>query len=629
MLSKLRESPSSFSELGARGSAAVVLALSLIAIPATALWLAELVAWALMPRRRRLIHGVLLSLLVAAISWRALVDAGMTPGFLRTALTVAALAVTALAYLRFEWARSFFGFLAFAAPVVVVLFLARSPTSHLFGEGGEAGPAFDPGPPIVLVVLDELPTATLLDRHGEVDGRLFPSIAALSRTSTWYRNARAVADQTVRAVPAILTGTPGPADEVPTAADHAVNLFTVLAGGYAIEASETVTDLCPREICGARSSLAQQVADLASVAAVNSDPLPGNLAQRLTAPFARERADVFDPGPQVKGFLSRIDAAHPHTAYVIHALVPHVPWDYLPDGQRYPDPGLPGQQFAVWGPERSYVEAGYERHVLQTMYADRLLGRIIARLRAERLFDRALVIVTADHGVDFTPGFPTRPLTKANAGAILPVPLFIKWPGQRRARRDRQTVRTTDVLPTIAVAAGARIPSGIEGRPLQRPLQRPASDIYYPFGAPPLRLAEPLVRHEMSAVSVRRNRLFGGGSPYAVGGAGWAIGKRAAALGGRVRRLSATLDGAAALAGVDPGAPVLPAYLSGSVNGYAGPPHATVLLALNGRVVASARVFGEGGATRFIFLAPPAGFVAGSNDAAVYLARRGHSPQNG
>ena len=37
-------------------------------------------------------------------------------------------------------------------------------------------------------------------------------------------------------------------------------------------------------------------------------------------------------------------------------------------------------------------------------YTDRVLGQVVARLKSTKLWDRSLVIVTADHGISFQPG---------------------------------------------------------------------------------------------------------------------------------------------------------------------------------------------------------------------------------
>ncbi len=50
--------------------------------------------------------------------------------------------------------------------------------------------AHGPGKPyVVLVVMDEFPSDSLLDRRRRVDPVRYPNFAALAADSTWFRNA--------------------------------------------------------------------------------------------------------------------------------------------------------------------------------------------------------------------------------------------------------------------------------------------------------------------------------------------------------------------------------------------------------------------------------------------------------
>jgi arylsulfatase A-like enzyme len=95
-----------------------------------------------------------------------------------------------------------------------------------------------------------------------------------------------------------------------------------------------------------------------------------------------------------------------------------------------------------------------------------VLGRLISNLRKTGLYDKALLVVTADHGISFRAREKRRPLSEANLQDIAYVPLFVKLPHQQHGRVDRAPARTLDILPTIAAAAGVRIPWRVDGRSL-------------------------------------------------------------------------------------------------------------------------------------------------------------------
>ena len=62
-------------------------------------------------------------------------------------------------------------------------------------------------------------------------------------------------------------------------------------------------------------------------------------------------------------------------------------------------------------------------------YTDLLLGRALDRLRATGVYDRALIVVLADHGASFRAGEPHRAATAGNLPDIAGIPLFVKAPG--------------------------------------------------------------------------------------------------------------------------------------------------------------------------------------------------------
>ena len=72
------------------------------------------------------------------------------------------------------------------------------------------------------------------------------------------------------------------------------------------------------------------------------------------------------------------------------------------------------------------------------------------RLRATGLYDRALIVVTADHGVTFRARHPFTGTPDAVQPDMLPVPLFIKAPQQREGRSVDTHLQTIDIVPTVA-----------------------------------------------------------------------------------------------------------------------------------------------------------------------------------
>lgn len=99
---------------------------------------------------------------------------------------------------------------------------------------------------------------------------------------------------------------------------------------------------------------------------------------------------------------------------------------------------------------------------------DRSVGRIMATLEEEGLADNTVVMFTSDNG---GPGYiglpdinaPYRGWKLTNFEGGLRVPMFIKWPSRiARDTRIDSPVAHIDILPTLAAAAGAANPEGVE-----------------------------------------------------------------------------------------------------------------------------------------------------------------------
>ena len=183
--------------------------------------------------------------------------------------------------------------------------------------------------------------------------------------------------------------------------------------------------------------------------------------------FLRDESAHHDPGRLPSSFVESLRPGPSAELWYAHLMLPHSPWQYLPSGRRYsvrPAPAWGSDE--VWTNNQAAVDQSWQRHLMQLGYADRVLGGLISRLRATGLYDRALVVVTADHGVSFRAGQKRRPLSSANLQDIAYVPLFVKLPGQKHGRVVRAPARTIDILPTIARELRVSVPWSLDGRPL-------------------------------------------------------------------------------------------------------------------------------------------------------------------
>jgi hypothetical protein len=599
------------------------------------------VVWGLGRIRPEIGWGAMLALVGLIVAGLALPPAGDALGGSVIAIPVALLvgAGGAVLYARAAGVRSFVTVLSPAPVIVLILFLLVSPVRELLFPSEAGGAVVGPSSsqtPIVHVVLDELPQSTLADADGRIDAELFPNFARLARESTWYRNATTVDDLTTEAVPAQLTGEQPQQGSLPTTRDHPRSLFTLFERSHELTVVEPITDVCPARLCdevrpGTMDRLRSLESDLEVV--VQHLLLPEDLRDGLPAVDrvweGFEAGSVAGAGElrggsnlkrDVLARLARDDAtagferaiaslerrgSRPPLLFV-HSTLPHGPWRYLPDGRQYDIEGkeYPGLASEGWIGPQWQIDQAFQRHVLQVQYVDRLVGRLLDALRARGLFDDAAIVVTADHGASFVTGQPRRPANRDDVGAIAPVPLFVKVPGQREGRVDDRAVRTIDVLPTIANAAGVGVPWKAVGMPAdERAIDAGARIDVSHAGEPVLTEALGSVLAKRRAREEVEARLLRDGV-YAIGPRPDLIGRRVAIrTGGR----QATVDGDAA---------VLPSFVSGEVRGLE--PDTELAVAVNGRVEATTRVYRDDGRSVYAALVPPSSLREGANAISVF-----------
>ena len=487
----------------------VLLLVALIAIVPTApVALVGVVSLVAGRAARAAVHTLVVGLLLAALAVQ--VGRHTTPLRGVPLLLVAAVvgAAGAAAHRRWRVPGRVLRVAAVGPPVFVGLFLFASPASAVVLPRAHAGAAGTAGagahPPVVMIVLDELPLVSLLAPDGSIDATRYPNFADLARGSTWYRNATGVSGWTPYALPAMLTGRYPAQPLAPHYSQYPDNLFTALGGLYEIRAEESITRLCPPSRCEQPASPEQGLGVLVRES--------GKLLRQVTAPVdsridpedsyreltrAEAGLDAAEPVPadpkfrwdtlddnqpaRFTSFLAGLRPSSRPTLHFLHLLMPHSPWAYLPSGAHYAAPEDLPNDGAGW------VDLARQRHLAQLGYTDRLIGETLRTLRATGLYDKALILVTADHGVSFRRDWQGRGIDAITHAAdqVAWVPMFIKQPGQRAGRVDDRNWEHVDLLPTIADETHMRIPWRMDGRSArQAPRQRPDKRFYDRPGQP-------------------------------------------------------------------------------------------------------------------------------------------------
>jgi len=526
-------------------------------------------------------------------------------------------------YSRHAAFRRYLSWLAIAV-LVAPLHLLLDPAVRrvtMRGASGATGGAAGWRPPVVMLLLDELPLATLLDSNGMLDRRRFPNLASLADQAHWFTDLRSVDTATERAVPALLTGRLPAEGAQPVVADQPVNLFTLLAPHYRIAASESVSRLCPPELNGLAKDdrILGGGSWLIDVAVVTLHLwMPQPLAGRILPPVERAwqlfptaaaprtgkkhwrrwrgaaPARRRDRVSKFRGLLDAIDERRTGVLYFTHLMLPHRPWIYLAHGEGYLADGF--REMKDFGSDRwptapTAANRAYQRHLLQAEFTDRLVGELLDLLRTRDLFERSLIVVTADHGISFRPGERVRKLSETNTEDLLRVPLLLKEPGQTTGLVHHETRSVLALLPTVLTLLELEIPATLADDRLTEP-----SATTSPF-TPPVGLEH---RRSVFGDLEAPADLYAFG-PYA----SWIGFHRTEDDPPRHPDIEVSLLGQGSTLRREEGAQPVPAWVFGNVDADADLGDYGIAVSVDGTVAATGEIERLEGLNRFNVLLPP------------------------
>jgi choline-sulfatase len=289
-----------------------------------------------------------------------------------------------------------------------------------------------PGAPIVLISIDTL-RADHLPAYGFAAGAT-PHIDGFRRDAILYEEAFSPCPMTLPSHVTMLTGLLPPEHGVRNnvgfsfdAAHHAHLGGLLKTKGYA--AGAAVSSYVLRHESG-MGGLFDDYED-------SLDPRHGadfadqQRSGEVTLRFAKAWIDAHAGGP----FL-----------YFFHIYEPHVPWE-------------PPEPF------RSRFAHPYDGEIAA---ADAIVGELLEHLRGSGLYERAVIVVTSDHGEGLSDHGEEQHSILLYREAIR-IPLLLKLPGSRRGGATvTEPAHLIDLLPTLAELAGLRPPASLRGSSLLR-----------------------------------------------------------------------------------------------------------------------------------------------------------------
>jgi hypothetical protein len=400
---------------------------------------------------------------------------------------------------------------------------------------------------------------------------------------------------------------------------------------------ETITQLCPRSLCeGIGQSTTPIVRDVGIVAGhlLLPEGLTGGLPQidRGWGDFGAATSDFdvvasfrenfeADPRKPIATLVAQIGqtGTGKPPLHFLHAVVPHHPWQFLPDGRRYPlvSERAPGSDSPGWGPDEFLVAQAMQRHLLQVGYIDHALGQILDALDQAGIYDDSLIVLVADHGISVRPGVAhQRKISDTTIGEIAAIPMFIKAPDRVGGVIDDRRALTIDIVPTIADVLGLELPWDTDGVSLFGPDPgRTESTTIGPFSEATFGVDG----SEKLEVAARLESLFPEGDPWALrpSGSEDLLGTPIDPTNLGSAGFTAALDRPTHYTAVDTTGDVIPSRLTGDLNGDVSGSE-VLAVTVNGVVGAMTRSYIEDGEASFQAMLPPDLFRDGDNDIAVY-----------
>ncbi len=633
----------------------VVFALVVVFVPATVLFGIELLVGLASKRAALVVHYVFLGGLVAVFAAQALKRLGLDGTVVMIGGAIVLGALVAFAVARTKLAGTFMTVLAAAPVVFLCVFLFNSSVTDLvFPDETEVRLAnVNAGTPVVWLLFDEFPVISLMDENGEIDAERYPNFARLAEHSTWFKNTTTYSASTTVAVPSMLTGKAPGKRKLPLFQNFPRNLFTLLGRDYRMNVTESQTRLCPPQLCARETEAAtERLSGLYSDARIVYLHLlsPPALEDRLPAideswgEFGNAAAGG-DSGDSLSGVTVDKPSIDRKTFYVgrvrdfntfinslkppvegkpaldfLHVLLPHGPWLYFPDGRAsaVAEARAPGRDGELWWDD-GLANQAHQRHLLQLAYTDKLLGKFLDKLEKTGLWEKALVVVTSDHGISFHGGDNRRKPTPTNLSEVAFTPLFIKFPGDSEGKVVTEHLTIADILPTVADGMGITIPWRIQGRSAlgddfeENDTVRVTRETMPYDDALAQRDAALATQVDLFGTGPFDNAFFGVG-PYEE-----LLGTNVSELVGSEGKVGvATIDevGSKLIQDFPEGSRFVPSPIEATLADV--PAGSDLILTVNGTVAAVAHSYEHGGPVRVSFLVPADAFAPGSNDVQVF-----------
>jgi arylsulfatase A-like enzyme len=181
----------------------------------------------------------------------------------------------------------------------------------------------------------------------------------------------------------------------------------------------------------------------------------------ISSPAVHQSALSFLREVRGQPFFLFLHYFDPHYNYVLHSEYNYYPSYNGTVRSNHPIVDLWRMRHSLSADDLQYLVSLHDSEIA---FTDEHIGKLLAGLKKQGLYDNSIIIVTSDHGEEFMErGWIGHCTTLYQE--LLHVPLIVKLP-ELNFRIVESPVGLIDVMPTVLRYLGYKIPDGVEGRAL-------------------------------------------------------------------------------------------------------------------------------------------------------------------
>jgi len=289
--------------------------------------------------------------------------------------------------------------------------------------------------PIFLFWFDEFPGSLLVDDLGNIRSE-FKNFYEFGNQSNTFKYNHSMASSSFNSI---------------NAQFRSQELLNYISKSHQINTVESITNICKFTNCGNKRQISNQIFFLDVLAIYLNlyfyELLPNHIPP-IDSKFANfwnisennsknELLISYKIDPEIKNTIDILEKSKNNTFLFSHIRLPHEPWKVDAFGNIY---GIKDNSIFLDNSVREWTNDYNKneyfskvlavRQINQTVYLDKLFGNFIQILKNKKLYDKSLIVVSADHGISFIQNTSSRKGQVENIGAIYNVPLVIKLPYQ-------------------------------------------------------------------------------------------------------------------------------------------------------------------------------------------------------